>query len=303
MIEDVAPVWEHIAELRRALLRSLIVIAFGMICAFCFYQQIFSFLTDPLKNSANSSLEFQEIKHERIYNSGPHEQIYISSIRPTLLSPGAREIEPSKYLIPPYGFIEIDKIISSYQLVMLGPLDGMRATLMIIFWIGLVGTSPIWLFFILQFLMPAFNQQEKSMVLPFLLLSLIFLTMGFLFAFFITIPMANTYLQAFNSSIGINLWSLFSYIDYSIALMLANGLAFELCVILLFLVHYGFFSAETLIKKRRHMVILAFILGAILTPPDILTQIMLALPLICLYELAIIYAKARNYKKKGYRVQ
>ncbi len=68
--------------------------------------------------------------------------------------------------------------------------------------------------------------------------------------FFVTIPLANQYLQLFNEGIGINLWTLSSYLDYTVALLLANAFGFEGAVILLFLVHFGILSADAMINKR-----------------------------------------------------
>ena len=84
------------------------------------------------------------------------------------------------------------------------------------------------------------------------------------------------------------------YLDYTIFLLLANGLAFELCVLGLFAVHLGLVTAEGLLAKRRVAIVGAFILGALLTPPDVLTQIMLAIPLIVLYEGIILYARLKR---------
>jgi len=78
---------------------------------------------------------------------------------------------------------------------------------------------------------------------------------------------------------------------------LANALAFEIALILFFLVHLGILTPQMMQTKRRVMILVAFIVGALLTPPDVLTQVMLALPLIGLYELALLYGKILNQRK------
>lgn len=180
------------------------------------------------------------------------------------------------------------------KLVVLGPAEGIMATFRVAFWVGLVGTSPIWVYEVLRFVLPGLNLKERRLILPFFLFSLLFLGAGLSLAYFVTIPLANSYLEAFNQGIGTNLWSLSNYLDYTIILLLGNALAFELCVILLFLVHYRKLSAEGLIQARRYVIVAIFIAAAILTPPDILSQLMLAFPLMGLYELAILYAKFRK---------
>lgn len=180
------------------------------------------------------------------------------------------------------------------SLIVLGPIDGFVTALKTSFWVGLVSTSPIWTFFIMKFISPALHTRERRWMAPFVALSLVFLSIGMAFSYFITIPISNEFLSSFNREIGINMWTLSSYLDYTIILLLSNALAFELCVILLFLVHFGTLSAQRMIGLRRYAIVAIFILAAIFTPPDIFTQLMLAIPLIIMYELAIVYAKLRR---------
>jgi len=177
----------------------------------------------------------------------------------------------------------------STELVLLGPTDGLIAALKVAFWVGLATTSPLWTYTLLQFLLPAMNHRERHFIFPFLLLSFTLVPLGLLFAYFFTIPLANQYLFAFNESIGVNCWSFTNYLDYTVILLLGHALAFEAVAALLLLVHLGAITATWLASKRRYFIILAFIIGAILTPPDIISQACLALPLIGFYELAILY--------------
>jgi sec-independent protein translocase protein TatC len=181
--------------------------------------------------------------------------------------------------------------LNGEKLLILSPIDGITTTFKVCFFLGLTATSPFSLYYILNFIAPAFEPKYYHLMLPFLIISCLFLTLGFSFAYFFTIPLANQYLMQFNQDIGTNLWTLSNYLDYSIMLMLGNGLAFELAVVALFLVHFRLLTSTQLIHCRRYFLISAFILGAILTPPDVLTQFMLAIPLIILYECIILYAK------------
>ncbi len=186
-------------------------------------------------------------------------------------------------------------------LVVLGPIEGFITTLKLSFWVGMVSTSPIWIFYILEFIAPALRKNEQRWAIPFVILSMIFLTIGVFFSYFVTIPLSNQFLSSFNQEIGINLWTLSNYLDYTLILVLANALAMEMCVILFFLVHFGILSAQTLAAKRRHAIVAAFVLGALFTPPDVFTQFMLAIPLIAMYELSILYSKARVLYSKSIR--
>lgn len=281
---------EHFQDLRRTLILSLLALIAGIALCFCFYQEIFSWITRPL---SQTGLQRQEIRHERLFNPGPFEATYSASpgsiIHP---SPAVRSLQEGVYAIPPGAFLEIERIQTS-QLILFGPAEGMLIAFKVCFWLGLLLSSPLWATIILRFVMPALHSHEKRMLFLFLAGTTAALIAGFCVAYFLTIPFANRYLEAFNSSIGSNLWSLSHYLDYTLMLLIANGLLFEIGLGLFLLVHAGILTEEWMRSKRRYMIVVAFILGALLTPPDVPTQLMVALPLIILYELAILYSKVR----------
>lgn len=273
------PLWHHFAELRSSLLYALAIITTAVIICFFNYETIISIAQKPLTHAGNNALIEERLEHIRIYNSSST----VQSIKlPT---------ESSAISIQPGESYTYFNPVQTKKLVVLGPLEGILIAFKVSFWVGLAVSSPLWLYFIIQFIMPGLNAHEKSFASSFILLSLIFITAGCFFAFFITIPLANEYLLTFNQHIGNNLWSLENYLNYSLFLMLANAFAFELATIGIFAVKLGYISLEMLINRRRHAILGAFILGALMTPPDVLTQFMLAIPLIALYEGIILYAR------------
>lgn len=291
---DVGTFGDHLEELRYTLIRVILAVALGFCVSLLFHRPIFEFLTNPLtvKNqisTPNGTLQRQTLKRERIVNPHGHIVNYIQN--------------NTVYAIPPMDYVDIDIPQTSDKLLILSPTEGITTIIKVCLWTGFLISSPIWLFFIAQFISPALYQQEKNLLFTFIFYSLLFLMLGTSFAFFVTIPIANQYLYAVNSSIGENFWSLGQYLDYTVFLLIANALAFESCVIILFLIKLNFLMASTMVQYRRHAIVLAFILGAILTPPDILTQVMLAIPLIVLYELMILYAKLREKRKNQEPVQ
>jgi sec-independent protein translocase protein TatC len=173
----------------------------------------------------------------------------------------------------------------------MGPLEGFVLVLRVCFWLSLVLTAPLWGWFWLQFILPGLKNSERVILLPFLFYSLLFLSLGITLAYYVTLPVANQYLLFFNRSIGQNAWTLTHYVNYVLLLCLGHAIAAELTLLLFMLVHWRVLSPHWLMKKRRYMIVLAFILGALLTPPDVVTQLFLALPLIGAYEAAIWYAK------------
>ena len=265
--------------------------------SFCFYQQIFSFLTWPLEEiqAEKDPLVRRELQIEQIHNTGKTTVQFIPPSNSQVISEtGDVHLPNNRFSIPPGGTLLIQSPKSTNKLVIYSPLDGMTTSFKICFWISLVGTAPFWLYTFLQFVIPALRIEERRLLAPFLALSTAFLTGGAVFAFLITIPFSNSFLWSFNAGLGNNLWSLSAYLDYTLFLLLANALAFQLALVLFFLVHLRIITTEWMINNRRYSIIGILILAALLTPPDVLSQLMLAIPMMGLYEAAILYSKYRT---------
>lgn len=177
----------------------------------------------------------------------------------------------------------------AHPLVFFSPAEGLVAIFKLIFWAGVLLSAPFWLFTLLRFIQPALHEKEKISFPLFIISSFFFIGAGILLAIYFTIPYANVYLYAFNASLGTNLWGFSTYIDYVLLLFFSHGIAFELGLFLLFSIQLRLLNRNTLRKKRRHAFVISLILGAFLTPPDVLTQLFIALPLYALFELAILY--------------
>lgn len=291
--EAIAPFWDHVEELRRLLVRILFIIIAGVACSFFFYTSIIHFFTAPLQKG-RASLEEQTLTRIKITNREAKEISYRlppDSAALEELSPETTAQSNGSFLIPPNGHIIYQKAESTPKLMILGPLEGFSITLKICLWVGIVGTSPFWMFIVLQFILPALRRKERSLALGFGLLSVMCIAMGLHLAYHITIPLSNAYFNAFNEKIGTNTWSLPKYLDYTLFLMLSHAFVFELCAVSLLLVKLRVISEKFLCSHRKEMIVFAFVLGAILTPPDIVTQVMLAIPIILIYEIVILYAK------------
>lgn len=287
--------WDHLEELRQTLIRSLILVACSSLIAFCFYDQVIEFVTLPLQYMDSELQGSSSIKkHVWIYESLENTSNASMELR---LPKGARLVEGAnaekkrQVVLAPGETIEYKHPKKVQNLAVFSPTEGISVALKVSAWVGLVVSSPLCLFLLLRFLAPGLQSSEKKLILPFLALSCLFVACGILFAAKLTIPFANRFLYSFNAEIGENFWSLSHYVSFTLTLALANGLAFECVVLLLFLVHMGVVSAEALINKRRHAVVGICILSAILTPPDVITQIFLAVPLIGFYEMTILYAR------------
>lgn len=287
-----AHLWGHIEALRRTLLSVLAIVCAAVILCLMFHDTLISWLTLPLQGQP---VHQERLEYIRVYNHDPHIKSVTlpeNSVISWELSPHANQLTPTTYeLSPGSHLVYAAPILPHHNLVILNPLEGIWVAFKISLWVGAFISSPLWLLALLQFFIPGLHLHEKRLVFPFLITSLVFISLGCLFAFLVTIPIANQYLLEFNRTIGMNLWSLSHYLDYTLFLLMANGIAFELGVIGIFLIRLKGISPETLAAKRRVAILTAFILAAVLTPPDVLTQLMLAIPLIGLYEALILYAK------------
>lgn len=297
--------WEHLEDLRSTLIKILWVVLIGTSIAFVFHQPVIQFLTYPLENSLSlhqTNVEVHEVKVFRTVNKGKDPIIFDLPEGGLIknLSTGVHPVEGNQFNLSQSSYVEWEQNRPTQHLYILGPLEGFSTSLKVSLWLGIAGTSPLWLYFVFQFIAPALHQKEKYLIRPFLSLSLIFIALGTCFAYKITLPLANSYFYAFNGNLGQNLWSLQTYVNYSFLLLVSNAIAFELFVIVVLLIHYEYLSARKMKEKRKHAVVCSFILAALLTPPDVLSQVMMAIPLIILYELSIFYAcfRARRSMKR-----
>ena len=170
--------------------------------------------------------------------------------------------------------------------------------LKVAFLAGLIVASPIILYQFWMFVAPGLYKNERRMMMPIVVLSSFFFIGGALFGYFIVFPWGFKFFLGFATDTIRPLPSMKEYFGFSAKMLLAFGLVFELPLVLTFLAKLGIVSVEFLKKNRKYAILLFFAGAAILTPPDVITQIMMALPLMVLYEISIIGAKIFGKKKE-----
>jgi sec-independent protein translocase protein TatC len=158
---------------------------------------------------------------------------------------------------------------------------------------GLLVSLPVILWQIWSFIAPGLYQNEKRYVIPFVFASTLCFGCGAFFGYSYVFPMAFKVLIEFGTSSGdlSAMLSMGSYLSLSSKLLLAFGLVFELPVVIFFLARMGIVDYKMLGRNRKFALLAAFVIGAILTPPDVFSQTALALPFIVLYEIGIIVAR------------
>lgn len=165
---------------------------------------------------------------------------------------------------------------------------------------GFLITLPITLWQLWSFVAPALYKSEKKMAFPFVLASCLCFGLGAYFGFFFVFPMIFSFLISYGMSSGdMNpMISIAGYLTLSTRLLLAFGLVFELPIVIFFLARMGIVDHVWLGKNRKFALLAAFVIGAILTPPDVFSQASIAVPFVVLYEVGILVARLFG-KKRG----
>ncbi len=162
------------------------------------------------------------------------------------------------------------------------------------FFAALLGALPFILYQVWLFIAPGLYSEEKKMLLPFVIGGSVMFFIGVLFAYYVVTPFGFQFLITFGSFLYTPLINIEDYVGFFTKIMMGFGIAFELPVFAYFLALLGLVTDKTLQDFFKYAILLIFILAALLTPPDVLTQMLMAAPLILLYGLSILIVKAVN---------
>ena len=166
------------------------------------------------------------------------------------------------------------------------------APLKLTFFLAVMLAMPYLLYQAWSFIAPGLYENEKSVAMPILFSSILLFYLGIAFAYFLVIPMVTQFMiKIAPDSIAI-MTDISSYLNFVLKLFFAFGLAFEIPIATFLLVKAGITSAESLAGKRPYIVVGCFVAGMFLTPPDVFSQIFLALPMWLLFELGLFFSRS-----------
>jgi sec-independent protein translocase protein TatC len=165
------------------------------------------------------------------------------------------------------------------------------------FFVAFVLAIPFVFYQVWAFLAPGLYENEKNLVMPLILSSVLLFYTGIAFAYTVVFPLVFGFFTSMAPE-GVTVRTEFSsYLDFVLKLFLAFGIVFEIPIATILLLRSGVVSAETLTSKRPYIVVACFVIGMLLTPPDVISQILLAVPMWMLFECGVFFGKRLQKSK------
>ena len=323
MFADIKP---HLAELQKRLGLSLISIVIAFIIAFSFHSVILTWITDPLNNALTEVgriIKVQENSKWLVESTDKNgTTLNVKKEENTALSPevsAAQKLQNSlekatKIANAKLSILLKDAANAAKELTQTlkgleakssqATFDGKITThqvggaffvaLKVSFFAGLLGALPFVLYQLWLFISPGLYDNEKKMVYPFVIGGSFMFIVGILFAYYVVTPFGFQFLITFGSFLYTPLINIEDYVGFFTKIMMGFGVAFELPVFAYFLAVLGMITDKTLKDFFKYAIVIIFALAALLTPPDVLTQLLMAIPLIVLYGVSIIIVKYVN---------
>ena len=273
------PFLDHLEELRWCILKALAAVLAGALVCFYLSDAIVKILTYPYEEAvvsmqtsrATGPVEAVRGLLLRWWDSG-----FSPAIPDSALAEAAREIPPGR------------------RLQALRPMTYFFVTLQIAIIGGLVLGLPVVFHQLWRFVAPGLLARERRLLLPVAGLSVLCFGCGGMIAYWIVLPLGLRFFLGLEPPDMTSQWAVDEYIGFVLRLLFGFGLVFELPVVTLVLAKMGVVTPELMRRFRRYGIIVIFLLAAIFTPPDPLSQLLMALPLLGLYEISIWVAKVAS---------
>jgi len=301
--------WGHLADLRTAIIRSAIALGVALLaCMFC-ADKIVAILEYPLRRIdlfqkpkptvtlqiGSTKLGPYEVTPEQFAGlppgAAPQAVFQVGSA-----TVGGEQVATLK-LLPAASAPESTLKVRLHNF---GPVEGFFIAFHVAFYAALVVAAPFWIYYLGGFVLPALHVRERKAISAWLGWGTVLFLLGVLTCYFVLLPVAlrasveYSYLLGFDA----NDWRADDYISFVTHFIFGMGLGFQFPIVVLFLVKIGVLTHRDLAKYRRHVCVLSFILGAVLTTPEVITQVAMAIPLYLLYEICIWVAWYWDWKKR-----
>lgn len=159
-------------------------------------------------------------------------------------------------------------------------------------------SMPFILYQLWAFIAPGLYKHEKSMAFPLLFSSIILFYLGMVFAYFVVFPLMFGFFTGIQLQGVTMMTDITKYLDFVLKMFFAFGMAFEVPIATIIVISTGMTTAEKLAEKRPYIIVAAFIIGMLLTPPDIMSQTLLAVPMWLLFELGLVFSRLLTRKRE-----
>jgi sec-independent protein translocase protein TatC len=189
-------------------------------------------------------------------------------------------------------------VVPGGQLIALSPVSPLTATIMLAFYISLFASMPVILYQVWAFVAPGLYKKERRFAFPLLASSILLFYAGMAFAYFVVFPLIFGFVSSFTPEKVEYQPDMAEYVSFIMMVVLVFGLAFETPIATVLTVWTGLTTPEKLGKARPYVFLGAFVIGMLLTPPDVISQTMLAIPVYLLYELGILMSRLFRTKSK-----
>lgn len=202
---------------------------------------------------------------------------------------------------PVYDFLAIPLVVNmpeNASLIYTSPPGAFFVYLKVSLVLSFFLSSPYTFYQIWAFIAPGLYREEKRMLIPLSMLSAFFFFAGATFCYFLVFPIAFKFFMGFATDAITPMISIEEYLSFVIKLLIAFGLVFEMPLFAFFLARLGLLTAQKMRKWRKYAVLLTFICAALLTPPDIFSQLLMAGPMLLLYEISVFIVAAVQKKPK-----
>ncbi|MFC1753628.1 twin-arginine translocase subunit TatC [Thermoproteota archaeon] len=174
----------------------------------------------------------------------------------------------------------------------LSPSETLLISLKLVFIMSLILAAPVILYQLWKFISPGLTTKERRSLWVVFCVSPFFFAAGAAFAYFVVFPLGVRFLWNYTIHMGAYPdWTVGYYVNFAIGFLCAFGVAFELPVVIVLLSKLRLVTPQALASKRRYAILIIFIVAAILTPPDVISQVLLGVPMIFLYELSILMSR------------
>lgn len=302
--------WAHLEDLRKAIIRSCIAIGLALVICLTFTHKLVAVLEYPLRRIdifekpvptvsfkiGDTQLGPYKVSRDNFAGLPPGDAPHLVFQVGTAVV-GQEQVATVKVLPPPENPNEGPLQVRLHNF---GPAEGFLIAFHVALYGALIVSAPFWIYFMGNFIMPALHRRERQALLPWMGWSLVLFLLGVLSTYFFLLPIALRAAVMYSNLLGFEGldWRAEDYISFVTHFIFGMGLGFQFPIVVLFLVKLGVLTYKQLAKYRRHVCVLSFILGALLTTPEVITQVAMAVPLYLLYEICIWIAWYWERKKK-----